>query len=110
VHHVTFRTPTDEQRLVLCRNIVKARLSATSVIDRFNFHSIYFHESAGILFEIATNTPGFAVDEKMDELGTLVRPFFTTIIMYPAFIYKDLKVIGNISLVFNYSLGSILWV
>ena len=75
VHHVAFRTPTDEQQLILRRNIVKARLNATPVIDRFYFHSVYFREPGGILFEIATNPPGFTVDEKLDALGThLVLP------------------------------------
>ena len=75
VHHVAFGTPTDEQQLVLRRNIVKARLNATPVIDRFYFHSVYFREPGGVLFEIATNPPGFAVDEKLDALGTrLVLP------------------------------------
>jgi glyoxalase family protein len=75
VHHVAFRTPTDEQQLVLRRNIVRARLNATPVIDRFYFHSVYFREPGGVLFEIATNPPGFAVDEKLDALGThLVLP------------------------------------
>lgn len=75
VHHVAFRTPTDGQQLVLRRNIVKARLNATPVIDRFYFHSVYFREPGGVLFEIATNPPGFTVDEKADALGTrLVLP------------------------------------
>ncbi|MGA7369618.1 MAG: ring-cleaving dioxygenase [Nitrososphaeraceae archaeon] len=75
VHHVAFRTPTDEQQLVLRRNIVKARLNATPVIDRFYFHSVYFREPGGVLFEIATNPPGFTVDEELDALGThLVLP------------------------------------
>ena len=75
VHHVAFRTPTDEQQLVLRRNIVKARLNATPVIDRFYFHSVYFREPGGVLFEVATNPPGFTVDEKADALGTrLVLP------------------------------------
>jgi glyoxalase family protein len=75
VHHVAFRTPTDEQQLILRRYIVKARLNATPVIDRFYFHSVYFREPGGVLFEIATNPPGFTVDEKLDALGThLVLP------------------------------------
>jgi hypothetical protein len=50
-------------------------LNATPVIDRFYFHSVYFREPGGVLFEIATNPPGFTVDEKDDELGThLVLP------------------------------------
>ncbi len=70
VHHVAWRTPTHEQQKVLRRNLIKARLNATPVIDRLYFHSVYFHEPGGVLFEIATNPPGFTVDEKIEELGT----------------------------------------
>jgi glyoxalase family protein len=70
VHHVAWRTPTDEQQKVLRKNIVKAGLNATPVIDRVYFHSVYFHEPGGVLFEIATNPPGFTIDEKAEELGT----------------------------------------
>jgi glyoxalase family protein len=70
VHHVAWRTPTDEQQKVLRKNIVKAGLNATPVIDRLYFHSVYFHEPGGVLFEIATNPPGFTIDEKAEELGT----------------------------------------
>ena len=61
VHHVAWRTPTDEQQMVLRRNIVRAGLNATPVIDRFYFHSVYFREPGGILFEIATNPPGLSL-------------------------------------------------
>ena len=62
-------------KLILRRNIVKARLNATPVIDRFYFHSVYFREPGGVLFEVATNPPGFTVDEKAETLGTrLVLP------------------------------------
>lgn len=75
VHHVAWRTPTDAQQMALRQNIVKAGLNPTPVIDRFYFHSVYFREPGGILFEIATNGPGFAVDEKAEELGShLVLP------------------------------------
>ncbi|HKG31958.1 MAG TPA: ring-cleaving dioxygenase [Nitrososphaeraceae archaeon] len=70
VHHVAWRTPTDEQQKILRHNIVRAGLNATPVIDRFYFHSVYFREPGGILFEIATNPPGFAIDEKAENLGT----------------------------------------
>ena len=53
--------------MVLRKNIVKAGLNATPVIDRLYFHSVYFHEPGGVLFEIATNPPGFTVDEKVEE-------------------------------------------
>jgi glyoxalase family protein len=75
VHHVAWRTPTDEQQKVLRKNIVEAGLNATPVIDRLYFHSVYFHEPGGVLFEIATNPPGFMIDEKAEDLGThLVLP------------------------------------
>jgi glyoxalase family protein len=75
VHHVAWRTPTDEQQKVLRDNIINARLNATPVIDRFYFHSVYFREPGGVLFEVATNPPGFTIDEKAGELGThLVLP------------------------------------
>jgi len=75
VHHVAWRTPTDEQQKALRHNIVRAGLNATPVIDRFYFHSVYFREPGGVLFEIATNPPGFMTDEKAEDLGTrLVLP------------------------------------
>jgi glyoxalase family protein len=70
VHHVAWRTPSDEQQKMLRARIVKAGLNATPIIDRTYFHSVYFREPGGVLFEIATNPPGFAKDEKLDELGT----------------------------------------
>jgi glyoxalase family protein len=70
VHHVAWRTPSDEQQKILRARIVKAALNATPVIDRIYFHSVYFREPGGVLFEIATNPPGFAMDEKVEELGT----------------------------------------
>jgi glyoxalase family protein len=70
VHHVAWRTPSDEQQKILRARIVKAALNATPVIDRIYFHSVYFREPGGVLFEIATNPPGFATDEKVEELGT----------------------------------------
>jgi glyoxalase family protein len=70
VHHVAWRTPTDEQQKMLRDRIVKAGLNATPVIDRTYFHSVYFREPGGVLFEIATNPPGFTIDEKVEELGT----------------------------------------
>ena len=70
VHHVAWRTPTDEQQKILRDRIVRAGLNATPVIDRTYFHSVYFREPGGVLFEIATNPPGFTIDEKVEELGT----------------------------------------
>lgn len=73
-------------------------MNATPVIDRFYFHSVYFREPGGILFEIATNPPGFTVDEKAEELGThLVLPPWLESIrrdlerILPAIINRHLK-------------------
>ncbi|HWR54318.1 MAG TPA: ring-cleaving dioxygenase [Bryobacteraceae bacterium] len=68
VHHVAWRTPTDEQQL-LWRSALRS-YNVTPVIDRKYFHSIYFREPGGVLFEIATDPPGFTVDEPVNELGS----------------------------------------
>ena len=69
VHHVAFRTTTDDNQKSLRANIIKAGLNATPIIDRMYFHSVYFREPGGVLFEIATDPPGFTVDQKSSELG-----------------------------------------
>ena len=69
VHHVAFRTPDDEEQAQWHEKIARRTRSVTSVIDRFYFHSIYFREPGGVLFEIATDGPGFATDEDMKHLG-----------------------------------------
>ncbi len=75
VHHVAWRTPTDESQLDMRRKIIKKRLNATPVTDRLYFHSVYFREPGGVLFEIATDNPGFMIDQKLEELGQkLVLP------------------------------------
>jgi glyoxalase family protein len=75
VHHVAWRTPTDESQLELRKKITRTRLNPTPVIDRLYFHSVYFREPGGVLFEIATDPPGFVIDQKPDELGQkLVLP------------------------------------
>ena len=69
VHHVAWRSPDDEDQKAW-----RARIrGSTPVIDRQYFHSIYFGEPGGVLFEIATDPPGFAVDEPPDQLGTTLR-------------------------------------
>lgn len=77
VHHVAFRTPDDEEHAQWQQHINAARLGVTPVIDRYYFKSIYFREPNYILYEIATDGPGFAVDEDASELGqNLVLPPF----------------------------------
>ena len=70
VHHVAWRTPTDECELAWRGVLAGLDLNVTPVLDRKYFHSIYFREPGGILFEIATDPPGFAVDEPVGQLGT----------------------------------------
>lgn len=70
VHHVAFRTTTDEKQKALRLSIINAGLNATPIIDRTYFHSVYFREPGGVLFEIATDAPGFTIDQKSSELGT----------------------------------------
>ena len=69
VHHVAFRTPSDEEHRLWQERIAAAGLGVTPVIDRFYFRSIYFREPGGVLFEIATDGPGFATDEDPAHLG-----------------------------------------
>ena len=69
VHHIAFRTPTDERQERWRRELMPQVREITPVINRIYFHSIYFREPGGILFEIATDPPGFAVDEAVDHLG-----------------------------------------
>lgn len=69
VHHVAFRVK-DEKTLMLFREKVeKHGLNITPKIDRNYFYSLYFREPGGVLFEIATDNPGFSVDEPVSELG-----------------------------------------
>ncbi len=69
VHHVAFRTPTDDEHMGWQRQLGSAEVAVTPVIDRFYFKSIYFREPTGVLFEIATDGPGFASDEALEHLG-----------------------------------------
>ena len=69
VHHVAYRTPSDEEHRQWRERIAAAGLNVTPVIDRYYFRSIYFREPGGALFEIATDGPGFASDEPVEVLG-----------------------------------------
>jgi glyoxalase family protein len=73
VHHIAFRARNDEEQLKWREHLVELGYNVTPVIDRTYFHSIYFREPGGILFEIATEPPGFTLDEKLDELGRHLR-------------------------------------
>ena len=69
VHHVAFRAPDDDHQKAWQTEIMKRGFSVSPVMDRCYFHSIYFREPGGILFEIATDGPGFTADESPDTLG-----------------------------------------
>src|SRR5829696_6660205 len=69
VHHIAWRAPDDAQHEAWRKELARLGYNVTPVIDRKYFHSIYFREPGGILFEIATDPPGFAVDEPADRLG-----------------------------------------
>lgn len=69
VHHVAFRVANDEILMHFREKIEEFGLSITPQIDRNYFHSLYFREPGGVLFEIATENPGFTVDESVEELG-----------------------------------------
>ena len=69
VHHVAFRTPDAEQHQQWQQSLERSGVRVTPVIDRFYFKSIYFREPGGVLYEIATDGPGFATDENEERLG-----------------------------------------
>ena len=73
VHHVAWRTGDDAQQLAWRRELIDKGLHVTPVMDRQYFHSIYFREPGGVLFEIATDPPGFLIDESLAELGSRLR-------------------------------------
>jgi glyoxalase family protein len=73
VHHIAFRAPDDDEQLKVREQLVARGLNVTPVIDRQYFHSIYFREPNGILFEIATDGPGFLIDEPADALGETLK-------------------------------------
>jgi glyoxalase family protein len=77
VHHVAFRTPDNAQYDAWAERLNELRVRNSGKIDRFYFRSLYFREPNGVLFEIATDGPGFAADEPADKLGeTLALPPF----------------------------------
>jgi len=72
VHHIAFRT-TDDGAQVDWQQELSRNVSVTPVQDRSYFHSIYFREPGGVLFEIATDAPGFLIDQSVESLGEALR-------------------------------------
>ena len=73
VHHVAWRAAGDAEQAAWSLALSKAGLHVTPVQDRQYFHSIYFREPGGVLYEIATDNPGFLIDESYSELGTNLK-------------------------------------
>jgi glyoxalase family protein len=69
VHHVAFRTPNEDTYRACAERLRNLRVPSSGPVDRFYFQSLYFREPNGILFEIATDGPGFATDEPLETLG-----------------------------------------
>lgn len=72
-HHVAFRMESDEEEQQWREVLVAHGYDPTPVLDRQYFHSVYFREPGGIVFELATDAPGFTVDESIEELGTELK-------------------------------------
>jgi glyoxalase family protein len=73
IHHVAFSTDNDDTQLKIKEKLQAANLNVTEVMDRQYFHSIYFREPGGILFEVATDPPGFTIDEETAHLGESLK-------------------------------------
>ncbi|MEO0469108.1 MAG: ring-cleaving dioxygenase [Bacteroidota bacterium] len=73
VHHIAFDTQTDEDQLTLQEKLMSSGYYPTQVLDRQYFHSIYFREPGGVLFEVATTPPGFLYDEDVKHLGESLK-------------------------------------
>jgi glyoxalase family protein len=73
VHHVAFRVADDDAQSEALRQLRELGLHVSPVMDRNYFHSIYYREPAGVLFEIATDSPGFAIDETVETLGSTLK-------------------------------------
>jgi glyoxalase family protein len=69
VHHIAFRAANEGDQLRLREKLIDLGYNVTPVLDRNYFKSVYFREPGGVLFEIATDPPGFTVDEDLADLG-----------------------------------------
>ncbi len=73
VHHLAFATPDKETQAEVRLKIIQRMLNPTPILDRNYFTSIYFREPGGVLFEVATSGPGFAIDETSEHLGEALK-------------------------------------
>jgi glyoxalase family protein len=70
IHHVAFRVATDADHVQAHREVAQSGLHISPIIDRAYFKSTYYREPGGVLFEIATDQPGFTIDEPAETLAT----------------------------------------
>jgi glyoxalase family protein len=70
IHHIAFRARSQDEQDGWIETLASAGHRTTPVIDRQYFNAIYFREPGGVLFEIATDPPGFAIDEPVETMGT----------------------------------------
>ena len=73
VHHVSFKTPNHTLLKNLRKSLVKSGFNASTLLDRSYYQAFYFREMGGILFEVATQAPGFSVDESLEDLGKTLK-------------------------------------
>jgi glyoxalase family protein len=73
VHHVAYRAKNDADQQAVQTDLQQSGLNVSPIMDRNYFHSIYFREPGGVLFEIATDAPGFDIDEPLESLGQALR-------------------------------------
>jgi glyoxalase family protein len=73
VHHIAFRVPDEGTHLAVREEVAGLGYNVTPVLDRNYFRSIYFREPGGVLFEVATDPPGFAADEDAEHLGESLK-------------------------------------
>ncbi|MDQ0394077.1 VOC family protein [Labrys monachus] len=73
IHHVAFRAADDAAQAAMAEALQEMRVGTTEQKDRTYFRSIYFREPGGVIFEIATDAPGFAIDESVETLGTALK-------------------------------------
>jgi glyoxalase family protein len=73
IHHIAFRVAGDDEELFMQSRLADSGYSVSAVRDRTYFRSIYYRENGGVLFEIATDVPGFPDDESVDSLGTALK-------------------------------------
>lgn len=69
MHHVAFRVPNQEEYHLWAQRLKQHRIANSGKVERYYFKALYFREPNGILFELSTDTPGFATDEPLETMG-----------------------------------------